>query len=193
MHTLFSYLDLPVIPKYLEQMVLDAKDDVHLEEYSNVNKKEVYGTKVALVPGPVEDWIRENIFTKLPKNVNENQEYICIHRHYYIDFTGESWGYKYTNTKGIIPMHKDFGRHYGINYTIDTGGENVYTAWWDDNFKELQRTKIEPSRWAILSTKVLHGVDGIEPNRNRISIGLNWDPEDLESFDIKLNFTDITC
>lgn len=193
MHTLFSYLNFPVLPKHLEQMVLDAKNDVDLDKFAKANEREVYGTKIAFVPDPVSEWVHENVLSKMPKNYNQYGEFACIHRHSYLDFTGESWKYKYKNAQGVVPMHKDFGRHYAINYMVDTGGENVYTVWWDDNFKEIKRDKVELSRWCILSTKVLHGVEGIEPGRDRVGIGLNWDPENIDKFDIKIDLQQFLC
>lgn len=190
MHTLFSYLNFPVLPKHLEQTILDEKDNVYLKRYEESNAREVYGTKISFVNDPIRIWIQANVISKFPKNFNTNKNFICIHKHDYIEYTGNSWGREYNNARGIVPVHKDFGRHYGLNYLINPGGEDVYTLWYDDDFKELKRIKIEPHRWCILSTKVLHEVQGIESDKDRISIGLNWSPKDPESFDIESDLSE---
>jgi hypothetical protein len=76
-------------------------------------------------------------------------------------------------------MHTDYGRKYAFNYIIDTGGDDVRTNWYDNIIDKniIESHKIEPFRWHVIAVNPeLHGVDGIHPDRKRISISLNWDP-----------------
>lgn len=186
MKTLFSYLNLPKLPNHLKDMVIESKNIVYDEQYNAVNEREVYGTKIGRVPEPVRQWVQENILDKFnSSNSNPHKDKILIHRHHYIEFDGISWNYKYNNAKGIIPKHRDYGRHYAINYVIELGGDNVQTKWWDNDFNEILSVQVEPEQWCILSVKELHGVTGIELNKDRLIIGLNYDPVNIENFTIE--------
>jgi len=69
-----------------------------------------------------------------------------------------------------IPIHKDIARDTCFNYILNTGGDNVETVWYDDNYKEIHREYIEPNRWHQLKVDVLHTVEGITNKRYGITV-----------------------
>lgn len=90
-----------------------------------------------------------------------------------------------------VPPHTDV-RNWAINYIINTGG-TVTTAFHRDPGKDLlagpgQRRSfdsveqiaefcIEPRRWHLICTHVLHSVRGITGKREAITIGLITDKD----------------
>ena len=89
--------------------------------------------------------------------------------------------------------HVDAGRNYALTYMIDTGGKNVLTSWWvklgnpaviDDNKKDsrftcdyddqlflLHQIKMQPGRWYLYNTKIIHSVENCE--EIRVSLQMN--------------------
>jgi len=103
----------------------------------------------------------------------------------------------YTNIAGVqtiggtVMAHCD-KRQWAVNYIIDTGGSNVTTTFYhhpnksviqapatrisnDTKLKIIKQVVIEPGKWHIINTHVLHGVTNIETQRTAITIGLNAD------------------
>ena len=96
---------------------------------------------------------------------------------------------------GDVAIHRD-RRRWALNYLIDTGGSAVTTQWHQipgvpiidvlnpetksralnatDVRTILQKT-VEPSRWHLISTEVLHSVTGVTGRRQAVTIGLNND------------------
>lgn len=72
-----------------------------------------------------------------------------------------------------LPIHIDKGnRIIAYNYLLDTGGENVKTAVYDEKYKPLQVETLELKRWHRINTGMLHGVHGIDPSKVRIAISV---------------------
>jgi hypothetical protein len=102
-------------------------------------------------------------------------------------------------------VHSDIGREFALNYIIDTGGDAV-TSWYQENGKQIYRTKIqggrqsdsgfvdynnleilesavlEKNKWYLISTNVLHDVDNIVGSRKSISIGIQKTNMELLKF-----------
>jgi hypothetical protein len=75
-----------------------------------------------------------------------------------------------------LPIHIDIGdRILAYNYLLDTGGDNVRTAVYDDNYKLLQIEKLELRRWHRINTSMLHGVHGIQSDKVRVAISIGVD------------------
>ena len=87
-----------------------------------------------------------------------------------------------------IYPHCDF-RKWAINYILDTGGSNVITTFYKKEGKDLVgeprsiatdideletvlSIQIEPKKWHLLHTNILHGVTGITHSRYAVTIGL---------------------
>ena len=101
----------------------------------------------------------------------------------------------YVNIAGIQIMTADTiphcdRRHWAVNYLTDLGGSNVTTAFYQKEnwpivappsvrlpdytgLKTLKQVVIEPGRWHILNTHILHGVTNVESQRQAVTIGLN--------------------
>lgn len=71
---------------------------------------------------------------------------------------------------GDLARHKDIDTKTKFVYIIDTGGSNVVTRFWDDDFNLLDEYVIEPFRWHILKADTYHSVEGIELDQYRWSV-----------------------
>lgn len=70
-----------------------------------------------------------------------------------------------------IATHIDTGRVIIYNYLLDTGGDNVYTVWFeDDQVTEQYKIKLPAFTWHSLDVSIPHTVTGIETTRIAISI-----------------------
>lgn len=83
--------------------------------------------------------------------------------------------------------HVDSGRPYALTYMIETGGDNVLTSWWikadkpmiiedtgtdsryncgyDDQLTLLHQIKMQPGKWYLYNTRILHSVEGCVDKR----------------------------
>ena len=156
---LFQYLNaLPPIPEHLLQ-------DPYLPDESKIGFQDGEYTRWAL-RYKLEDWLYNNI---------SQQVFIS--------------GLQIIT--GDIPLHCD-KRHWALNYIIDPGGDTVKTslhklpgeptlqkpsarAWNATQSEELYSVIIEPFRWHIINTHVLHRVDGVTGKRLAVTMGLNGD------------------
>lgn len=101
---------------------------------------------------------------------------------------------QYQSTGAHI-VHTDLKRRWALNYIVETGGDNVVTAWYQQHGMPLVRgtkgpgmqtdtgnvdyselTKVDQvvcqqHKWYLISTGVLHDVDSVETLRRSISIG----------------------
>jgi hypothetical protein len=169
----FSYLQIPTLPKELEELCLKNIDLIDNDpELNGLNKKEGVGHNITWCPPEVISWINTNIHDKL----NLPRQGVTLHVSHYI---------KHTEGNGIHPIHFDYGRNYAINYVLDTGGSDVITSWYeDDKTTIVDQVEIEQSKWHIIKVKpTLHGVEGIKVGRMRVIISVNYSPEDMETFD----------
>lgn len=70
-----------------------------------------------------------------------------------------------------IDIHKDTGRTIIYNYILETGGDNVYTRFFDeDQETELYKINIPKHTWHQLDVTYFHDVVGIEKDRVAISV-----------------------
>lgn len=70
-----------------------------------------------------------------------------------------------------LPMHKDPETEIKFNYLIDTGGDDVYTEFFDEDQKELlQSEKIPANSWYLIKANKWHHVVGVQPGRPRFLI-----------------------
>jgi len=77
----------------------------------------------------------------------------------------------YQIIKKGISTHKDIGRKIIYNYILDTGGEEVFTRFYEeDKVTESLSVKIPLHKWHKLDTTHYHNVTGIERPRVAISV-----------------------
>jgi hypothetical protein len=78
------------------------------------------------------------------------------------------WGFQIMT--GDQPMHKDNVTLTKLIYLINTGGDNVYTRFYDDDKNLTHSYKIECNRWHLLKADSYHSVDGVESGQTRFSL-----------------------
>ena len=73
-----------------------------------------------------------------------------------------------------LPIHIDKGnRVLAYNYLLDTGGDNIKTAIYNEKYQILQLETLELKKWHRIDTGMLHGVHGINPDRIRVSLSVS--------------------
>jgi hypothetical protein len=77
----------------------------------------------------------------------------------------------YQIIKNGIKRHVDVGRSTAYNFLINTGGDDVYTVWYDYNrVEEIYKIKIPIKTWHKLDVSICHSVEGITDTRIAISV-----------------------
>lgn len=181
MKTVLNYtaIHIPGLPTIPEEL-LDYTHNFEDYAFRPVNYKDTVVKNGQVVPGrlycrqavnlELEQWIRDNI-------VNT-----------------------YTNigiSKNIGPClgpHLDKTRFYTLHYTIETGGPNVQTVFYEPRTDEpiLDTDKLyvtdysklntvdsitfQPRQWYVINGRQLHSVENIETMRIALQIGLMRDP-----------------
>ena len=176
---LFEYLDsLPAIPNELlinpgtnsnDYIKQPDERHKHLPAHWRATFAR-YSINTALL-----DWLRTNISTSL-------------------DLAGlqrMTWPDDAISGKRIIVPHTDAVRNWAVSYLFELGGTNVTTSFYQEQDFSLIRESdrlfkterltvvkqlvIEPYRWHLINTSVIHGVENVETQRQAITIGLNTD------------------
>jgi hypothetical protein len=174
----YQEVNIPKIPENL--LNLTAKDgkiinDIgygHSHKKSGVNVKSCTYASGLISHQPLIDWLLLNI-----GNIGYQS---------YFQIQGD----------GTHIVHSDLGRVAGLNYIIDTGGENVVTSWYQEKNKPLKRVKkigrqqaddgfvdyqnletlesviLQKNKWYLIDTGVLHDVDNIQTMRKSITINI---------------------
>lgn len=136
---------------------------------NKINELEGQACRLTFIPGMVQKWLYENIILRKFNHFPTNLMMPYIHVTFHNPDTQRG--------PESHPIHYDYGRKYAFNYLLNTGGEDVWTCWYDSDKKLIEKHKIEPFRWhAIAVNPELHAVQGIEKDKKRIFISLNWDP-----------------
>ena len=143
-----EYIDLPPVPEHLIEQLQDIVNKPP-KNFSYVSQENQF-FKTRYVSNDLKSWLQPLFEFE-------------IYPQYQLVYDG-------------LPIHIDKGnRIFAYNYLLDTGGDDVKTAVYDENYKLLQSEKLELKRWHRLNTGMLHTVYGMDPNRVRIalSIGLH--------------------
>jgi hypothetical protein len=72
-----------------------------------------------------------------------------------------------------LPIHVDIGRTEAINYLISTGGDDVYTCFYQNNML-VDRLVIQPFRWHWMKVSNPHTVINLKKDQPRISITISY-------------------
>ena len=141
-----EYLDLPPIPENLIESITDI-----------INKPpKVY----SVLPSEYDFFKTKNVNDDLASWLQSIFKY-KIYSQYQLVYNK-------------LPIHIDKGnRIVAYNYLLDTGGKNVKTVVYNEQYKPLQIEQIELKRWHRINTGMLHGVHGIEPDRVRVAISIS--------------------
>ena len=176
---LFQYLDfLPAIP--LELLVEPGINNNDYIKQPDERHKQLPAHRRATfarysVNDQVLNWLRDNISTSLELAGLQKM----------------TWPDDAIPGKRLIIPHTDAARHWAISYIFETGGPNVTTTFYQENGFPLVRKSdtlfkgdnltvheqlvIEPYRWHMIKTNVIHGVENVLTQRQAISIGLITD------------------
>ena len=182
----FSYVDFPQLPSEFIKPCMDMLPMIDRSVYLNkINELEGPAVRLTYIPALVQKWLYQTIifpnFTHY--SLNLMMPFIHVSRHVPNPERGPE----------SHPIHIDYGRKYAFNYFLDLGGDDVWTHWYDDDKNIIESHKVELNRWHIIAVNPeLHSADGIEPNRQRVSISLNWDPpQPKPEFNARAYFKDI--
>jgi len=138
------YLNLPSIPnEYLEDVpsIIAGKDELDKFVGFFIDPYQIYP-----ITGKLKEWLLSNIPIINPT---------ILHIHV---------------ISGELPIHKDYARHFTMNYIIKTGGENILTPFLDDQHNLLKTYCIEPHRWHDFDGQINHTVVGPTKDNLRIAI-----------------------
>lgn len=100
---------------------------------------------------------------------------------------------------GATPPHTDRARNWSLLYIINAGGPTCRTCFWQeknhpvlrprltlpstyDNLDLLVSADLGEKRWALLDTRVLHSVEGMQTPRLTFQISIESDVSELEKF-----------
>jgi len=142
-----EYIDLPTIPEHLIEPLPEIINKSP-KNFSYVSSEYAY-FKTRYVNDDLKSWLQPLFEFE-------------IHPQYQLVYDG-------------LPIHVDRGnRIFAYNYLLDTGGNDVKTAIYDENHKLLQSEKLELKRWHRINTAMPHSVHGINPNKVRIAISIGF-------------------
>jgi hypothetical protein len=173
---LFKYLDLlpPIPEELLVDPIPDYKPDNIGYKDGGTNWYDATYTRWGTTPKLV-GWLQSNISNS-------------------VDIAGiqiMSWATHVPAGKRKVNPHCD-KRRWALNYVYEIGGPNVTTTLYRERGHDLIRQSgcrlthfdalvpiesvvVEPRRWHILNTNVLHGVTNVETTRKAVTIGINID------------------
>lgn len=94
---------------------------------------------------------------------------------------------------GDLPIHCDNSRIAAYNFIIETGGEQVYTNFFDNPpiYNLTENVIIEKHKWHVINTKTQHNVTGIDKNKIRISVTVYEELKLFKPIIIKENYLSI--
>jgi len=200
---LYKFLNIPQLPRALEQQVLDlyqAPDResrlINNNSYANTVKPEL-----ANRPHP-----KDVVAIKDGKTVRNSrgfrfkldaEVYEWLHKHLTSAYTDCGLSVITGPDRTLIP-HTDQTRRYALLYTFDTGGADVETVFWQEagntvhrelrefgtdygQLTAIERAKFPLRTWVMMNTNVLHSVENLSSDRIQVQMGLNAIPEEWQS------------
>lgn len=141
-------VDIPAVPKELIKSLDQIRTLPQVTLYeSDGNTYEVDWYRVYTCDSALTEWVKAHF----PEEVDV-VEYIVSDR--------------------AIVMHTDLGRSLAYNYILDTGGENIFTEFYNDSRDQLiERVEYAVGQWYLLNVSVPHQVNG-EQSRPRVLISV---------------------
>jgi hypothetical protein len=103
----------------------------------------------------------------------------------------------------LVAPHVDANRNYQIQYLLETGGDSVETAWYQEKGKEVLRPDIRhvfdldklvldyndlveldrvvfpKHKWVCINTNIIHAVENIESRRMSLQISRQSEPDHI--------------
>jgi len=177
---LFQYLDfLPPIPSELISELEITNSDHYIRQHDK-KRKNIPAHMASVferlnINNTMLDWLRDNISSSF-------------------NFAGlqqMTWPDEATPGKRLVIPHTDKERDWAVNYLFEPGGPNVTTTFYQQpNFPLVREYDIflspnivtvheqfiiEPYRWHLMKSNVLHGVENVETLRQAITLGFVTD------------------
>ncbi len=144
--SILKYLDFPKVPDHLYAQVLETiKKPDELSRFTGMSYAP-YQLMSIDEGSELETWLLENLPIKRGD---------VFHVHVMNNY---------------VVRHKDWGRKYSLNYIFETGGNRVFTGFYDDDRNVLEKHILEPHRWHTFNAEVFHDVGGFTLGKKRIAI-----------------------
>ena len=187
MHWFYKFLDLPPVPQdlldgalsqlYSKELFQMPQNDLQIN-WDHSRNTNIHTDGVVKKNAPTISWDLEgDIVDWFRANINENFHNLRVS-------TTEPDGF----LKDTQAAHRDMSRDYTLMYMVDTGGDNVRTAWYQEEGKPIVRnrgercddhrklTKLEetviPERtWCLVNATILHAVHNMSRPRRGIQAG----------------------
>lgn len=141
---MISYLNFPPVPKHLTDKLSRNIDDypnsVYREWHFDGHPGENRFIRSDDGCEELSKWCKENISDDVEWGV---QLYVGSH----------------------MPLHVDPGYSVKLSFIVDLGGDNAVTEFFDKDMNLVYSRVIEPNRWFLIKTDVLHQVRNIESHR----------------------------
>jgi len=142
-HTGICYLDLPKVPDSIIKQL-----NYNYDEYE-INDPNIYppqtNTWTKTFNSEINQWCQQHISPTL------------------------YWGFMIMHSD--LRPHTDVKTELKLTYLIRTGGDNVKTEFYeDDKVTLIESVIIEPFRWHLFRSDIVHAVKGIEPDHTRFSV-----------------------
>lgn len=107
----------------------------------------------------------------------------------------------------LVAPHVDANRNFSLQYLIETGGDSVETAWYQEKGQEILRPDIRhvfdlskivldyeqldqlgriilpKNRWVCLSTNIIHAVENLQGRRLSLQISRQAEPNHIKYID----------
>ena len=133
---------LPKIPRLFYQDIIEVIRKGHDVSAGDGN----YLTQVTWKDAPenLQNWCTENICDNI------------------------RWGVQ--SLTANLPKHKDIETECKFLYLVETGGNNVATRYYNDNYDLISEYVLQMNIWYIIDTQTFHDVTGLEPGQTRIAI-----------------------
>lgn len=96
-----------------------------------------------------------------------------------------------TGSSSMLLCHTDYIRKWALTCLLDCGGSEVYTNFYiepgyplireqglkfiNNKLTKIYSVKIQPLRWHLLNTEVIHSVTGLTDTRKSVTIGFTTD------------------
>lgn len=90
------------------------------------------------------------------------------------DFTAKIFDFEHVTRVQVltyhIPIHRDINRDQAYNYIIETGGDNVLTCFYTNEFLVLDKINIKVNQWHRIDTQIYHSVENISTTRIALTV-----------------------
>ena len=198
---LFAYLDkLPAIPKELVIQQQAAYENYRADVEDRLKNNDTSINNRWNIPSTMIQW-HANFERQLENgdiahNIDYNRWSLTTEMNQWIESNickADSAGLQISSVRPNSDTHlchtDSYPRRWVLNYMYAVGGENIRTRWFKEpgqpvvrppltvpnnlaRLELLHSTIIEPHRWYLLNSSVLHDVVGITSSRESISLGI---------------------